>query len=124
MNTAPTNDLADIRVSGTLDNVANESASQSRVARAGLLVPLLRAAQARGQIARRDGPDLDAVLLERAHPIAHHHVHAGLARSVRRDRDALLGPPLGRRVVDGHRLVFALGHRGRAAGHEEEPRVG
>lgn len=123
MNSTATNNPTNIRVASALDDLTNKSPSQRGISRTGLLVPLLRASQARGEIPGRNGPDLDAVLLEHAHPVPHHHVHARLAGPIGRGGQALLGPPFGWRVVDGDLQVVAFRHVGRAAGHEQDPRV-
>lgn len=124
-----TNRLALFRVAATSQDVANEVAAHRRVLRAELLGHLRRqTAEAGGEEAGGNGKQLDAVVVQEAVPLAHHHVETRLAGAVSRVTAELFWPAGARPRVDAleDHLVHALRlhEGGRARGDEEEAGVG
>ncbi len=62
--------------------------------------------------------------MQRAMPLAHHHIHAGLAAAVGRDAEAGFGPASRWVLVDGQSHIFGAGEGGGSGGDEEEAGLG
>lgn len=63
-------------------------------------------AEAGSQETWRDTPHLDSILVKRAMPLPHHHIHASLAAAVSWECETLLWPALLRVFVDSQRHVL------------------
>ena len=123
LNTVLTNDLSDVFIPGTLDDVYDKVRTDGGILCAHSLVHLLVTAQSSCQKARRNAPNFNPVFSQDPCPLPHHHIHAGFAGSVGCDTIRLLGPALCRRLVQYNRCIFTSSEGRSAACDEDDPRI-